>query len=197
VELVSLEEIINSLKEVFKEADDDDDVTGYKTSCILDALELNGEELIIDIECAVATHEAREAARPATARNHTHQLLLQQFENLSRVLHQEIIPYSSPYFDALNLSFTKPPLADSSATLLFSRTILSLIDLSWSRSKSWRAPINMTSLYWVPTPCSIFVSHGYQSGNPNRMDKAADVRKMKRQQQLTVNKNDQSAGTFK
>jgi hypothetical protein len=59
--------------DVFKETDDDDDVTGYKTSCILDALELNGEELIIDIECAVATHEAREAARPAAARDRAHQ----------------------------------------------------------------------------------------------------------------------------
>jgi len=65
----------------------------------------------------------------------------------------------------------------------FSRTVLSLIDLSWSRSKSWHAPINMASLYRVPTTCSILVSHGYQSGNPNRVDKAADVRKIKRQWQ--------------
>jgi len=60
---------------------------GFKTFCILDALELNGEELIKDTERAVATHEAREGARPAAAaRDRACQLLLQRFGNLSRIL---------------------------------------------------------------------------------------------------------------
>ena len=174
VELVSLEEIISSLKDAFKETDDDDEYEykGYKTFCILDALELNGEELIRDIERAVATHEAREAARPAAARDRAHQLLLQQFENLSRVLHQEILPLFSPSLEALDLSFSNPLQADKCASI--SSTAQSL-DLASPEGKSWRAPINMTSLHRVSTACSILVSQDSQSANLNRTDKSVDV----------------------
>ncbi len=109
----------------------------------------------IDIECAVATHEAREAARPAAARDRAYQLLLQQFENLSRVLHQEILPFFSPTLEALDLSYSNPLQADMCASI--SSTSQSL-DLALPEGKSWRVPINMTSLHRVPTACSILVN---------------------------------------
>jgi len=60
------------LLDVFKETDDGDYDTGCKIISMLNALELNGE-VINDIKCAVATHEAcmeaHAAARPAAARN--------------------------------------------------------------------------------------------------------------------------------
>ena len=96
-------------------------------------MRLNGEELIRDIERVVATHEAREAARPTAARDRAHQLLLQQFENMSRVLHQEILPHISPSLEALDLSFSIPLQADKCSSI--SRTVFSL-DLASPEDKS-------------------------------------------------------------
>ena len=55
--------------------------------------------------------------------------------------------------------------------------------------KSWRAPINMTNLHQVSTACSILVSHGSQSANPNRTDKADKACKKTDQRQLKPKRN--------
>ena len=60
--------------------------------------------------------------------------------------------------------------AGASGSLL-SRSLLSL-DLALPEGKSWRVPINLTSLHRVPTAFSILVSQDSQSANLNRTDKA-------------------------
>ena len=87
--------------------------------------------------------------------------------------------------DSLSANPNRTNKACAYMPLPLSRTKLPL-DLTSPEGKSWHVPINMTSLHRVPTACTIFVSQDSLSANPNRMDKAADVRKIERQRQLTV-----------
>ena len=66
----------------------------------------------------------------------------------------------------LLIDFSLQLLAQNSVSLFLSRSLLSL-DLALPEGKSWRVPINMTSLHRVPTACSILVSQDSQSANPS------------------------------